>query len=102
MKSLNCFILLLTSFLFACAQEEKRPSIPELDLSVVQPVEYFQENLIGADKLIKWCKENINPKSTSTSETHLTNINNCKNAQFALLMPHKKGEYKKGKTYSPE
>lgn len=88
--------ILLVLVLSACAKH-KTPSIEGLDLTKIQSSDYFRENLSAAEKLLVWCKENVNPLDSSSEEHVIRNIKNCQHANNAIRIPVV--DIRKGKTY---
>lgn len=93
--------LLVSVFLAACGQKNESsnlPDIPGIDLSVVQPVDYYRAHLEGAKKLARWCITNIKEGGTAGIDPKLaTLMHNCQNASYAEFSPKK--SVKEGQTY---
>lgn len=91
----------LAILLTACGQKEETmafPDIPGLDLSVVQPVDYFRARIEGAKQLAAWCRDNLKPNAPYPSDGKYGALaRNCQNASFAEFSPKK--SIKEGKTY---
>ncbi len=90
----------LAIFLVACGQKEtvEFPNIPDLDLSVVQPVDYYRARIEGAKQLAAWCRTNLKPNTPYPTEGKYGALaHNCQNASFAEFSPKK--SVKEGKTY---
>lgn len=90
------------ALLVACGQKEEGaklgPDLPELDVSVVQSVDYFRARLASAKKLADWCRANLKAEAATAKDGKGAALaQNCQNASFAVFSPTK--SVKEGKTY---
>jgi hypothetical protein len=81
-------VILITVILASCGEKPISTTIPGLDLSKPQSVDYFRENYDKSKEFNEWCLKNmLDP--VPKDKISIMFYDNCQKAQAAIMSPQK-------------